>query len=52
MEQLILVNVSEKKDGYKASFYCFLYDNKLPKEGLIDMLQVEREMALWMVNLK
>lgn len=48
----MLINVSRKSKEYRATFYYYLYNNKHPKEGLIDMLNVEKETAAWMVNLK
>lgn len=48
----MLINVSRRNEEHRATFYYYLYNNKHPKEGLIDMLNVEKETAAWMVNLK
>ncbi len=48
----MLINIKEKNGEFRASFYGYYYNNKLPLEGLIDMKNVDKTIASWMKELK
>jgi hypothetical protein len=48
----MLINVRNKNETTRATFYGFLKSNNLPFEGLIDMVKIDKNKAEWMKNLK
>jgi len=48
----MLINVKFKEGRYLASFFGYPNSTKLPIEGLIDMDNIDKDIALWMKKLK
>lgn len=48
----MLINVRNKDDVTRATFYGYECKSKLPKEGYLDMKNIEKDIASWMRNLK
>jgi hypothetical protein len=48
----MLINIKYKSGKYIASFFGYPTSTKLPIEGLIDMSNIDKDMASWMKKLK